>query len=65
MLRDIMREIVANADDMEVVGEIDDRSGIATFAENASADFVLAGLRREHRFPVGRQNHPCRWETLT
>jgi DNA-binding NarL/FixJ family response regulator len=58
MLRDIIREIVANADDMEVVGELDDRSGIATFAENASADFVLAGLQREHRFSVGSQNPP-------
>jgi DNA-binding NarL/FixJ family response regulator len=58
MLRDIIREIVANADDMEVVGELDDRFGIATFAENASADFVLAGLQREHRFSVGSQNPP-------
>ena len=43
---------------MEVVGELDDRSGTATFAENASADFVRAGLRREHRFFGGKSKNP-------
>ena len=44
LLRELIGEIVAGADDIEVVGELPDRGGVLEFLERTGATFVIAGL---------------------
>jgi DNA-binding NarL/FixJ family response regulator len=44
LLREIIAEIIADEDDMEVVGEVSDHDGLVELAERTDATFVIAGL---------------------
>jgi DNA-binding NarL/FixJ family response regulator len=44
LLREIIEEMVADEDDMEVVGELPDHSAIVELVERTGATFVIAGL---------------------
>ena len=44
LLREIIGEIIADEDDMEVVGELRDHTGVVELAERTEATFVIAGL---------------------
>jgi DNA-binding NarL/FixJ family response regulator len=43
LLADVIREIIAEEDDMEVVAEVRDSDALGDHAERAQADFVITG----------------------
>ena len=51
LLRELIGEIVARADDIEVVGELDDRAGVLDRVERTGATFVIAGPAQPEHDP--------------
>jgi chemotaxis response regulator CheB len=47
LLRELIGEIIAAEGDMEVVGELADRTRISELAERTGANFVIAGLAND------------------
>ena len=56
LLRELIGEIVAHADDIEVVGELDHRAGVLDRVERTGATFVIAG--------PAHPEHDRGWEEL-
>jgi hypothetical protein len=56
LLRELIGEIVARTEDLEVVGELDDRGGVLELAERTGATFVITGL--------ARPEHDAGWKEL-
>jgi DNA-binding NarL/FixJ family response regulator len=62
LIRELVVETISDQPDIEVVGEIEEESGIEDAVDRTQPDFLIVGLDRQDRLPDSCQavlhNHP-------
>jgi chemotaxis response regulator CheB len=62
LMRELISATIADQPDIEIVGEIEDESGIEDAVNNTRPDFLIVALEKSNRLPAicdfVLQNHP-------